>query len=148
LHYGADETYVYLRVALPLPANEMLSQFDLQGVFHAAEGEHTVSWFQVKLVEGVTQLTTRLAVPPMPRDEEQPESAVEELVDLRIPLSALGVRMGEVLRLQVSLWERGNAVAAAPPLGWEEFLLEHPLERAGIFAGDEQPDYWEAASLQ
>jgi hypothetical protein len=149
LHYGADETYVYLRVALPLSAQEMLSQFDLQGVFHAVEGEHTVSWFQVRCVDGRTDLSTRLAVPPAPRAEEQPESVVDELVDLRIPLSALGVRMGEVLRLQVSLWERGNAVAAAPPLGWEEFVLEDPLEQRGFLAGaEQQPDYWDPAVIR
>jgi alpha-amylase/alpha-mannosidase (GH57 family) len=123
LHYGDDGVYVYLRVALPLPAVEMLEQFAVQGVLHGVEGTHSVTWFQVCRKQGQAELITRLAVPLGTRQEEQPLAAVEDVVDLRIPLSALGVRLGEVLRLQVSLCERGNAVAAAPPLGWEEFKV-------------------------
>lgn len=142
LYFGADGVYVYLRAALPLAAREMLEQFELQGVLHAAEGEQTVTWFLVRLRNGETQLTTRLAVPIAAREEEQPRAVVGEVVDLRIPLSALGVRLGEVLRLQVSLWEHGNAVASAPPLGWEEFEVGDALYREEVLAAPATPDYW------
>jgi|GEM_PF-2875834 len=124
LYYGSDGAYVYLRTALPMPAREMLNEFALQGVLHAMDSTQAVSWFQIEHRNGETQLTTRLAVPPSARKEEQPQAVVDDVVDLRIPLSALGLRLGEVLRFQVSLWEQGNAVAAAPPLGWEEFVVE------------------------
>jgi hypothetical protein len=132
LYFGADGVYVYLRAALPLRAAEMLEQFELQGVLHAADSEQTVTWFQLQCRQGETQLRTRLAVPTSTRAEEQPLAVVDEVADLRIPLSALGVQLGEVLRLQVSLWERGNAVAAAPPLGWEEFVIGDRLEMDGL----------------
>ncbi len=140
LYFGADGVYVYLRTALPMPAAEMLQQFELQGVLHAADGEQTVTWFQIRMQQGETRLTTRLAVPPAARAEEQPLAVVGEVVDLRIPLSALGIRLGELLRLQVSLWERGNAVAAAPPLGWEEFVVSDSLYHEDPGTIEETPD--------
>ncbi|MCW5963409.1 MAG: hypothetical protein KIT83_05175 [Bryobacterales bacterium] len=143
LYFGADGVCVYVRTALPLPAAEMLEQFELQGVLHAADGEQTVTWFQVRQQEGETKLTTRLAVPPATRVEEQPLAIVGEVVDLRIPLSALGIRLGEVLRLQVSLWEQGNAVAAAPPLGWEEFVVGDSFYHTDPDSPFEAADLWE-----
>ncbi len=145
LYFGTDAVYVYLRAALPLPAADMLEHFEFQGVLHAADGEQTVTWFQVQRRQGQTQLTTRLAVPTSSRVEEQPLAIVDEVVDLRIPLSALGVRLGEVLRLQVSLWESGNAVAAAPPLGWEELVVGDSLEFDGPAI---PPDAVERANVQ
>lgn len=143
LYFGADGVFVYLRTALPLPAVEMLEQFELQGVLHAADGEQTVTWFQICQKGGETQLTTRLAVPPDTRAEEQPLAVVGEVVDLRIPLSTLGIRLGEVLRLQVSLWEHGNAVASAPPLGWEEFVVGDSLYHLDPDSPAEPVDLWD-----
>src|SRR5690606_10556174 len=94
LHYGADGVYVFLRTALPLPANEMLEQFALQGVLHAADGAQAVTWFQICRKQGKTELITRLAVPLTERKEEEPLAVVGDVVDLRIPLSSLGVRLG------------------------------------------------------
>lgn len=144
LYFGADGVHVYLRTALPLPAAEMLEHFELQGVLHAASGEQTVTWFQIRQQQGETRLTTRLAVPPAARPEEQPVAIVGEVVDLRIPLSALGLRLGEVLRLQVSLWEHGNAVASAPPLGWEEFVVSDCLYHDAPLAPEESAGLWAA----
>lgn len=142
IYFGADGVYVYLRAALPLPAAEMLEHFELQGVLHAASGEQTVTWFQIRRQQGRTALTTRLAVAAAVRPEEVPLAVVDEVVDLRIPLSALGLRLGEVLRLQVSLWEHGNAVAAAPPLGWEEFVVRDELYHGGEQSAWDLPDSW------
>ena len=68
-------------------------------------------------------------MPPADRVEERPMASVDEVADLRFPLSALGVRLGEVLCFQVSLWEKGNVVTSAPPLGWEQFEVGDWMSR-------------------
>lgn len=142
VYFGSDSVNVYLRVALPAPAREMLESFELQGVLHASEGEQTVSWFRVARTDsGKTKFDLRLAVPAGGRTEE-PHVAVDDVVDLQLPLSGLGVRLGELLRFQVSLWEHGNAVASAPTLGWEEFLVGDHLTYETDLARSRSPMDW------
>jgi hypothetical protein len=120
----------------------MLQDFELQGVLHASEGEQTVSWFRVaRNKAGETQFDVRLAVPAGQRVEPS-HVAVDDVVDLQFPLSGLGVRLGELLRFQVSLWEHGNAVASAPTLGWEEFLVGDHLTYEGDVARSRSPMDW------
>lgn len=125
VYFGADSVHAYFRVALPAPAREMLRHFELQGVMHARDGEQMVSWFRISVsAEGETRLESRLAVPSSFREPESALAVVDDVADLRLPLSGLGMRLGEVLRFQVSLWEHDNAVASAPTLGWEEFMVD------------------------
>lgn len=142
VYFGSDSVNVYLRVAMPVAAREMLHDFELQGVLHASEGEQTVSWFRVTRNEaGETKFDVRLAVPAGERGEPS-HVAVDDVVDLQFPLSGLGVRLGELLRFQVSLWEHGNAVASAPTLGWEEFLVGDHLTYEGDAARSRSPMDW------
>ncbi len=132
VYFGADGANAYLRIALPAPAREMLRDFEIQGVFHPREEEQIVSWFRITLAPGgQTRLDVRLAVPGVAREEDKPGASVGDVADLRLPLSGLGVRLGETLRFQVSLWEHGNAVASAPTLGWEEFTVEDRITYEG-----------------
>ncbi|MCC6262029.1 MAG: hypothetical protein IT169_00505 [Bryobacterales bacterium] len=132
VYFGADSVNAYFRVALPAPAKEMLRHFELQGVLHAREGEQMISWFRIAVsADGKTRLESRLAVPPSPGEEAQALAVVEDVADLRLPLRGLGMRLGEVLRFQVSLWEHDNAVASAPTLGWEEFLVDDHITYVG-----------------
>ncbi len=147
VYFGSDSVNVYVRVALPIPAREMLEDFEIQGVMHANEGEQTVSWFRIsRTSDGQTRFDTRLAVPPNGRDQDEPLAAIDDVADFRLPLSSLGVRLGEILRFQVSLWEHGNAVASAPTLGWEEFLIGDHVTYEGDTARGRAPVDWGVAA--
>ncbi len=147
VYFGADSANAYFRVALPAPAREMLRNFELQGVLHAREGEQMVSWFCIAITaDGETRLAWRQAVPRSEQETEKAHAVVDDVADLSLPLGGLGVRLGDVLRFQVSLWEHGNAVASAPTLGWEEFLVDDHItyESDTIHAPD--PTDWGAAA--
>lgn len=147
VYFGADSVNAYFRVALPAPAREMLREFELQGVLHAREGEQMVSWFRIAVsADGETRLDARLAVPASGGDMGQGLAVVDDVADLRLPLSGLGVRLGEVLRFQVSLWEHDNAVASAPTLGWEEFMVDDHVTYVGDAARTLDPADWGVAA--
>lgn len=146
VYFGADSVHAYFRVALPAPAREMLRQFELQGVLHARDGEQMVSWFRISVsVDGETRLDARLAVPALFPEPEQALAVVDDVADLRLPLSGLGMRLGEVLRFQVSLWEHDNAVASAPTLGWEEFMVDDRITYTSDAARSLNPEEWGVA---
>ena len=146
VYFGADSVHAYFRVELPAPAREMLQQFELQGVLHARDGEQMVSWFRIAVsVNGETRLDLRLAVPASLKESEQALAVVDDVADLRLPLSGLGMRLGEVLRFQISLWEHDNAVASAPTLGWEEFMVEDRITYVSDSERSLIPAEWGAA---
>jgi hypothetical protein len=59
------------------------------------------------------------------------EFAFRKILEIRISLEALGVRRGQPLRLQLSLWKAGLPMDALPPQGWIEIPTAEPTEWPG-----------------
>jgi hypothetical protein len=56
------------------------------------------------------------------------ELAFQKILEARLSLAALGVRAGQSLRLQISLWREGLPVDAIPQQGWIEISTAEPTE--------------------
>jgi hypothetical protein len=48
------------------------------------------------------------------------------VLELRVALAALGVEPGGALRLEVSVWQSGLPVDAAPQQGWLDISTAEP----------------------
>ena len=70
--------------------------------------------------------TDRLCVPLL--DNPDAEVARDKILEIGIPLSALGVHRGELVKFQVTLMKDGLPLAVIPPQGWIEFSTADPTE--------------------
>jgi hypothetical protein len=59
------------------------------------------------------------------------EFAFRQILEMRISLDAMGVRRGQSVRLQLSLWRGGLPMDALPPRGWIEMPTAEPTEWPG-----------------
>jgi alpha-amylase/alpha-mannosidase (GH57 family) len=55
------------------------------------------------------------------------EAAYRRIFELRIPLTAVHVQVGQAVRFQLSVWQSGLPMDALPPQGWIEFSTGDPL---------------------
>jgi hypothetical protein len=58
------------------------------------------------------------------------EAVLGQVLEVRIPLAALGVCTGGGLRFQCSLWQGGLPIDAVPQQGWIAMATTDPLEMA------------------
>ena len=56
------------------------------------------------------------------------EAAYRRIFEVRIPLSAVKVNVGQPVRFQLSVWQSGLPMDALPPQGWIEFSTADPLD--------------------
>jgi alpha-amylase/alpha-mannosidase (GH57 family) len=128
LHYGSDGQNLYLRVDFEAHQAEGLSgleaRFSIQAGADAALASSVVARFQ----EGqVTPLQLQFAR-SRPGESWPWELAFQKVLEARLSLAALGVRAGQSLRLQISLWREGLPVDAIPQQGWIEISTAEPTE--------------------
>lgn len=113
VHYGADEENFYLRVDFDTSLSAM-----------------AVVEARVRLGAGEAGLVSALYIR---REAQRAEVGQAELartgsvecawgrvLEMRLPLEALGARVGDTLRLQISLWHNGLPLDALPAQGWLE----------------------------
>jgi alpha-amylase/alpha-mannosidase (GH57 family) len=128
LHYGSDGQNLYLRVDFEAHQAEGLSgleaRFSIQAGADAALASSVVARFQEGQVTPVQLQFAR----SRPGESWAWELAFQKILEARLSLAALGVRAGQSLRLQISLWREGLPVDAIPQQGWIEISTAEPTE--------------------
>jgi hypothetical protein len=128
LHYGSDGQNLYLRVDFEAHQAEGLSgleaRFSIQAGADAALASSVVARFQEGQVTPVQLQFAR----SRPGESWAWELAFQKILEARLSLAALGVRVGQSLRLQISLWREGLPVDAIPQQGWIEISTAEPTE--------------------
>jgi hypothetical protein len=110
LRYGSDGQNLYLR--LDFVENSNLQETELR--------------INVQGGSGTEAPVMKSA--PLNGSSDGMEIAFGKVCEVRFPLSAAGLSIGQDLRFQVSLWQGGLPMDALPPQGWIEFSTAEPIE--------------------
>ncbi|MEX2263720.1 MAG: glycoside hydrolase family 57 protein [Bryobacteraceae bacterium] len=105
LHYGSDGSNLYLRVDFDEKSMEPRSGMDVRLNVENAS-------FAVRIERGDARQINPNSVPL--------ECAFKKVLELKVPLSALRGRPESLVRFQVSVWQDGLPLDAAPQHGWLE----------------------------
>ncbi len=105
LYYGSDGLNVFMRLDFEEDARSQLSGVEVRLQFEA----------------GVLRLRLNTGhVEPVETGLEA-EFAFRDILEVRVPLSALGGTRRDLVRFQLSLWKDGLPLGALPAHGWLEF---------------------------
>ena len=106
LKYGCDRANLYLRLDFEQPPAGVLVHFEF------AEK----SW-NVDLAERAARVV----------EEDSPlEVGFGRILEMRVPLSAIGLKAGEIARLRLSVWKGALPLDALPQTGWLELSTAEP----------------------
>ncbi len=122
VQFGSDGANLFLRVDFDSTYQEELSGMEARFTLEALR-EARSTRLTVVLGAGSARAVETVE-PPV-------ECALGRVLEVRIPLAAIGVARGAGLRLQFSLWQGGLPIDAAPQQGWIEMRTTDPLEMAG-----------------
>jgi Glycosyl hydrolase family 57 len=111
MHYGSDGHNLFLRLDFVENSISTLEGTELRINVQTAETSHSFSTALMQKQAGV-------------------ESAFGTICELRLPLEAMGIPAGHVVKFQVSLWQGGLPMDALPPQGWIEFSTAEPADWA------------------
>jgi hypothetical protein len=119
LHYGSDGSGIFLRLDFENPQDERLRKVIARFRLSSPESQNPPCDISVALNEPSRQ----------PAAGEQ--AAFSEILEVRVPIAALGRGFGGDVRFQVSLWQDGLPMDALPAHGWLEFSTLEPTEWFG-----------------
>lgn len=126
--YGSDGLNLYLRVDFEASAEETWSGLEARLSIRAAADQSLASSFVIRLQDrGVTPVEVRVAQ-PWPAGPAAAEFAFNKVLEARLSLAALGVRPGQSLHVQLSLWKEGLPLDAVPQQGWLEVSTADPTD--------------------
>ncbi len=119
LRYGADQRNLYLRLDFEETARSRLPGAVVR--LNLESGEQSGFAHQVAILIGEGHAVVESATCPA-------EAAFAKVLEVKLPLSGLGVSPGERVRLQLSLWEDALPADALPRAGWLVISTEEPRE--------------------
>ncbi len=125
VQFGSDGVNLFLRVDFH-PGYEL----ELSGMEARFTAQPFDEWHSSHLVVGFSPgaahiVESKLAVPATV------DCAFARILEVRLPLIALGVKPGRGLRFQFSLWQGGLPIDAVPQQGWLEMPTTEPSELRG-----------------
>jgi len=115
LHYGVDGTRFYLRLDLHSGAEPQIEAMELRLALRSAAG--TVTPVEVEFGHGVAHC------PP-----DDTACAFGRVLEVSIPLALPGIRKGEGLEFQMSVWSGGLPMDAIPQQGWIKMTTTDPAD--------------------
>jgi alpha-amylase/alpha-mannosidase (GH57 family) len=128
IHYGSDGLNLYLRVDFEASAEQAWSGLEARMSIRAGADQSLASSFVIRFEDrGVTPVQLQVARPG-PAGPAAAEFAFQQVLEARLSLAALGVRQGQSLRLQISLWKEGLPLDAVPQQGWLEVSTAEPTD--------------------
>ena len=101
------------------------SQVRLKELFFGVNAEHL--YIRLDLEDGAEWSNIAMRV-RTPAGEWPVEAVKRRVLEASIALAELGVKSGEKIAIQVSLWDRELPLAAVPQQGWLEFSTRHPSD--------------------
>jgi alpha-amylase/alpha-mannosidase (GH57 family) len=125
LHYGCDEANLYLRVDFEEQALAELNGAAARVRAETVGEASSASDVTIRLGGKAPEVAeARLAAPQAAAPGV--EAAMEDVLEIAIPLAALGVAEGQSLRFQLSVWKDGLPVDALPQQGRIEMSTAEP----------------------
>jgi alpha-amylase/alpha-mannosidase (GH57 family) len=124
LYYGSDGKNLYVR--LDVDANAISQAREIEARVNLAPRREggAPSRIRIRLDETTSPIAeAHLAGAAIPAATE---AAFRKVLELRVALAALGVEPGGALRLEVSVWQSGLPMDAAPQQGWLDISTSEP----------------------
>jgi alpha-amylase/alpha-mannosidase (GH57 family) len=126
LHYGSDGRDFYLRIDFSPGMEQEISSIEARINLQALDDRAPVSRVAISLAGGAaTASSAQLAGPGAIA------CAYSRVLEISVPLAAIGVASGRGLRFQCSLWQAGLPIEAIPHQGWLELSTTDPDQMAG-----------------
>jgi alpha-amylase/alpha-mannosidase (GH57 family) len=126
VQYGSEGTNFYLRVDFHPESAQELGGMELRLTAQSLDGAHP-SALAIGFEGGVRATGIQLAAGP----PAQVDCAFAQVLEVCIPLAALGVAPGAGVRFLFSLWKGGLPMEAVPQQGWLEIPTTNPREMGG-----------------
>ncbi len=127
-YFGADASRFHLRLDFPsgsLGAQEVL---EARLTVQAADGSK-ISKVTIAIRDNAAAVAdASLAAAEPSGPSGQVACAFSRVLELSIPLAAMGVSDGQGLRFQLSLWHGGLPIDAIPQQGWIQLVTTNPDE--------------------
>jgi alpha-amylase/alpha-mannosidase (GH57 family) len=125
MQFGSDGVNFFLRVDFHAGSQQELAAMEARLTAQSLDGAQ-LSQVAIALAHGSARVTeARLAA-------AQPDGAVEcalgTVLEIRMSLGSAGIAAGRGLRFQLSLWQGGLPIDAAPQQGWLEMRTTNPAE--------------------
>jgi hypothetical protein len=122
LHYGSDGANFYLRLDFESGTGRNLVNVEARIAIQPAAQGSAAHLVHVRLEEGAA------AVVQSDLSAGEPEVALGKIFEMRVPLDGVGVKFGQSLRFQLSLWQGGLPLDALPQQGWLELSTADPSD--------------------
>jgi len=119
VYYGTDGTSVFLRLDFETLPNETTGGIELRLSF--APGDSAAPETVIVQVEDGAARTK----PP------DIKVALRQLLEIEVPLRAIQVQPGVVLRFQISSWQGGLPLGTLPHEGWLQLATAEPVDWSG-----------------
>ncbi|MBI3668112.1 MAG: glycoside hydrolase [Acidobacteria bacterium] len=126
LHYGTDGASLFLRVDFLPGEYDRLPGLEARLTLEAAATARLCLLLGEQGVEKCEFSSTGAF--PGPSMAPEPEAAFGRVLEVRVPLEAVGVRPGDRLRFQFSLWRENLPIDALPLEGWLELDTSEPAD--------------------
>ena len=128
VYYGSDGVHLFLRVDLQPTALETLPDAEARLSIQSCADPSFVSCFVLRFEQGGVKLSQVAWARPGQAGAAPAEFAFRRILEARFALAALGVRSGQSLRLQLSLWKEGLPLDAVPQHGSLEISTAEPTD--------------------
>ena len=130
LHYGSDGRNLYLRIDFEPGAESGIEGMTARLQLQAGGEPSRASSVTLRFEKGhVVPAEVRLA--GAAETGIAAEFNFRRILEMRFSLAALGVQAGQVVRLQLSLWQDGLPMDALPRQGWLECSTAEPTDWPG-----------------
>jgi alpha-amylase/alpha-mannosidase (GH57 family) len=119
IYYGTDGEQVYLRLDFETRLQEMSGGIELRIRF-ASEAGADPAPVVVEMENGVARA-----------EPAEVTAAVRQLLEIAVPLHAIGAEAGAPLQFSISLWQGGLPLGTLPYEGWLLVATAEPVDWAG-----------------
>jgi alpha-amylase/alpha-mannosidase (GH57 family) len=119
IYYGTDGEQVYLRLDFETRLQEMNGGIELRIRFASAVGADPAP-VVVEMENGVARA-----------EPAEVTAAVRQLLEIAVPLHAIGAESGAPLQFSISLWQGGLPLGTLPYEGWLLIATAEPVDWAG-----------------
>ena len=126
LHFGSDGRNFCLRIDFSGGVEQELASMEVRINLQPFDDRAAVSRVAINLSGGHATVSEASVSGP-----GTVECAYVRVLEISVPLAAIGVASGHGLRFQCSLWQGGLPLEAIPPQGWLELKTTDPVLLAG-----------------
>ena len=128
VYYGSDGSQLYVRLDFQPAALEALPGAEVRLSLQSCAESTLVSCFVVRFEHGAVEVAQAAWAKPLQSPAPPAQFAFRKILEARFALAALGVRFGQSVRLQLSLWKEGLPLDAIPAHGYLEISTAEPTD--------------------